>query len=539
MAFRTALTVTLVTLLAERAHAFPGTLEDWQARYGAVSPSGDNAQCRLCHANANGGAPWNDYGWSLVLALGETGCDLDGDGTVSNPEAFFCVERADSDGDPGAASNIAEIVAGAQPGWTSGPTAPADIGLLDPLGTEPAPPPPPPPAPEETPGKLKLVQVVSPGESIQTAIDGAAEGGIVMVRPGVYRELADATNGLNISRGVTLVALPSPKERVVLQNAGNQRNGIVAVPADRTDCMSCHASMAPPFELKPGIPAPHGGLVMNPQIYGLTISGITISGFRNNGLFTENVDGFLIHDVRSVGNRNYGIFPTLSKNGAIVGSYAAGSDDSGIWVETSEDVLVSRNLVENNVNGLEISNSQRIEVANNVSRGNTVGLLAVYQPALFDDRPDFRAVDIHDNDLTDNNRASTARPDSILALVPRGIGMLLVGLDESTIGGNRVTGNNFVGVALADYCVLVSGSPFDCFADASIPPGFFLTQSAAANRIVNNLVTGNGTQPDPHPFSFVASDLALLTAGDHGNCYQGNSFSTAFSFLGVLPLCGP
>jgi hypothetical protein len=28
-----------------------------------VSPSADNAGCQLCHANANGGSPWNAYGW--------------------------------------------------------------------------------------------------------------------------------------------------------------------------------------------------------------------------------------------------------------------------------------------------------------------------------------------------------------------------------------------------------------------------------------------------------------------------------------------
>ena len=101
-----------------------------------------------------------------------------------------------------------------------------------------------------------------------------------------------------------------------------------------------------------------------PMIHGIEIRGLTIDGFDNNGLFTENVDGFSIVDVTSLNNRNYGIFPTLSKNGLITRSQAIGSDlDSGIWVETSENVDVTYNLVEGNVNGIEVSNSDDILVA--------------------------------------------------------------------------------------------------------------------------------------------------------------------------------
>ena len=39
------------------------------------------------------------------------------------------------------------------------------------------------------------------------------------------------------------------------------------------------------------------GLKMrDPMMHGIEIRGITIRGFRNNGLFTENVDGFRIID---------------------------------------------------------------------------------------------------------------------------------------------------------------------------------------------------------------------------------------------------
>ena len=96
-------------------------------------------------------------------------------------------------------------------------------------------------------------QVVSPGESIQTAIDCARPGGVVVIRPGTYRETADATNGLNITKSIHLIGTSSHGKKVVLENSGAQKNAIVAVPADHTNCMGCHSSLAPPFPRLPGV----------------------------------------------------------------------------------------------------------------------------------------------------------------------------------------------------------------------------------------------------------------------------------------------
>jgi len=34
-------------------------------------------------------------------------------------------------------------------------------------------------------------------------------------------------------------------------------------------------------------------------------------------------------------------------------------------------------------------------------------------------------------------------------------------------------------------------------------------------------------------------DIALVTGGDHGNCYSGNQFASVASLLGFLPECAP
>ncbi len=383
-------------------------------------------------------------------------------------------------------------------------------------------------------GGTLAVQVVWPGHSIQQALDRAAPGGWVFVKPGVYRETADATNGLTITRSVNLVGLSSHRGQVVLENSGGQLNAIVAVPADHTNCMGCHSSLAPPFPRLPGIP--DETMPPTPSITGLTVSGITMKDFANNGLFARGVDGFAFVDVHAVGNKNYGIFPVSSRNGVITRCSASGSNDTGIWVETSQNVAVTHNLVEGNVNGFEISNSQDILVANNEVRGNTIGIAAFFLPDIFHVQPFARRYTIRDNHVHDNNKPNTATPDAILSTVPPGTGILNVGVDDSTFSGNLVEDNQFIGIAVADYCAVVQG-PFACDQDPTVTPGFVALSEATGNRIVDNVATGNGTSPGSSPFAFAASDLALLTAGDHGNCYAENVYSTSFSLLGVLPAC--
>jgi hypothetical protein len=190
------------------------------------------------------------------------------------------------------------------------------------------------------------------------------------------------------------------------------------------------------------------------------------------------------------------------------------------------------------VNGFEVSNSDDILLAHNEVLGNTVGMAILFLPDIFDERPDTQRITVRNNHVHDNNKPNTARPGSILSTVPSGTGILYLGVDDSLITKNVVERHDFVGIGVVDYCLVVSGGPFDCSVDPDITLGFLLDNAASNNRVVENVVVNNGTTPDPgNPFAFAASDLALLTLGDNGNCYAGNIFATFFSTLGVLPPC--
>ena len=125
----------------------------WSTVY-PTSLSRSNANCQLCHRDAGGGEPFNAYGWAMLNA-----------GT--NAAGIRSIEGANSDGDPGGFSNLDEINANSQPGWTVGNTntiyfydgstltnqpPPAGIGLIDPAATPtPTPVPTPTPTPVPTP----------------------------------------------------------------------------------------------------------------------------------------------------------------------------------------------------------------------------------------------------------------------------------------------------------------------------------------------------------------------------------------------------
>ncbi|KZZ74663.1 hypothetical protein A3765_11235 [Oleiphilus sp. HI0130] len=88
----------------------------------------------------------------------------------------------------------------------------------------------------------------------------------------------------------------------------------------------------------------------------------------------------------------YGLYPVNSKNIVIEDTFSCGSRDAGIYVGQSEDVVVRNNLVEYNVAGIEIENTENADVYNNDVYDNTAGW-----------SPVTRNINIHNNSLSQNS----------------------------------------------------------------------------------------------------------------------------------------
>ncbi len=105
-----------VLALAGSAAAEAPFINTWTVLYPGSSSetnvqAGTGSVCQLCHWNPSGGASWNAYGWRVRTGL-HAGQSLTL--AIQNAASF------DSDVDPTASTNLVEIGANTQPGWTPG-----------------------------------------------------------------------------------------------------------------------------------------------------------------------------------------------------------------------------------------------------------------------------------------------------------------------------------------------------------------------------------------------------------------------------------
>lgn len=328
--------------------------------------------------------------------------------------------------------------------------------------------------------------VVQPGESIQAAVDAAGAGGVVHVLAGTYAQAVTVTEP-----GVRIVGITGADGAgVILTNPGGVRNGIDVRGAAR----------------------------------GFALVNVTVRGFDANGVFLSGIDDFLLSRVTAENNGAYGLFPVRANGGVIEHSAASGHADAGLYVGQSANVTMRNNRVFGNVVGIEASNSSNIKLLHNEAWDNTNGILAVLLPG----RQIRVAGDmtIAGNVIRDNNRPNFADPDDLVAAVPSGTGILVVGADRVLVEGNTVSGNAFIGIGVGSSMVLAALSGGD-------PTPFLeLEPDPEGVRVSRNTVTGNGTA-SPIPF-LPPADL-LWDGSGAGNCWTGNTFASSFPEL--LPDC--
>ena len=358
---------------------------------------------------------------------------------------------------------------------------------------------------------------VKPGESIQAAVDGASPGDTIKVLPGDYTEATAGPAAVRITKPLKLLAkskLPNVKVRLLWNQDPAQMHGILVEPANEGD---------------PDISGP------------LTIiQGFTVEGFPNMGIWLRHVNKFKIQGNESIDNLENGIFPTLSANGLVKKNVAYGSQDSALWVEGSENVRVLNNELSKSPTGLEITVSKEIFVQKNNIHDNTIGV-GLYHPATAGlpeaewPTGDFGPWHIIDNHVHHNNTPNTAAAGSETSQLPYGGGILLLGVQNVDAQKNLIERNDFFGVALVDYCLVVVGTEFDC--SAKPPPAGFPTAPDSDKLIKNNLVD-NHAYPPAGPYQSLAADILIL-AGGSNNCATKNTIDNASSLAPPLTMTIP
>lgn len=188
----------------------------------------------------------------------------------------------------------------------------------------------------------------------------------------------------------------------------------------------------------------------------VTVEGFTMRDTKGDGIKSKGADRITYRDLTvewsggpDENNGAYGVYPVESTDVLVERVTVRGASDAGIYVGQSDNIVVRDSLAEFNVAGIEIENSTRADVYNNVVTKNAGGLLVF-------DLPDLPKVGGHstrlfNNQIFDNNTRNFAPPGNIVASVPSGTGIIVQANDRVEIFDNELRDNRTAHVLLVAY----------------------------------------------------------------------------------------
>lgn len=287
---------------------------------------------------------------------------------------------------------------------------------------------------------------VSPGQSIQAAIDAAPSGSTILVRPGVYRE-----------------NLTVQKDAITLQGSGPGAT-FLEPPASFTGPCAFPGedgseTVAPGICVLGDLDFSGGPPTVRRPVTGVRVIGFTVRSFPGDGIFVFGGRGTVVQGNALVDNAEYGVFANTSNATTIANNTATGSDDAGIYVGDSPRAAanIRGNEAFDNGIGIFLRSASVGTVQGNRVHDNCVGILLLSAP----NPPSFWMVSR--NQVNRNSRSCPPGQGPPLS----GIGILLFGALQNSISSNTVNDN-------------APGGP------TVVSGGIVLAQGASGNSVSGN-----------------------------------------------------
>lgn len=276
-----------------------------------------------------------------------------------------------------------------------------------------------------SPASADVLRVGRDGESIAAVLSRAADGDVVEVPPGVYRE-----TGLRVERRVTLRGIGG-----VIDGGGVGTVLVVDAPGAIVEDLEVRGSGS-------DLGAPHCCIYTTPNATGARVRRNRLEDCAF-GIWVHETDGVVVEGNHvegrasaRVADRGNGIHLFDGQNLVVRGNEVYRSRD-GIYVSATEDSLIADNRVEHQRFGVHYMYSHRNTVRGNVARHNTVGLALM----------ESRELHVERNVAEDNERDGLlfrgAQYCRILDndLSRNGHGLFFYSSTENEIVGNRVVHN--------------------------------------------------------------------------------------------------
>ena len=330
-----------------------------------------------------------DGSWSTEESFGELAMLADDSTVITFDEAgtydFFCSFHATQDEDGNWQGMTGTLVVGDADAADDDEEEAADV-------------------PTEWTGTTRDVPADYP--TIQSAVDAAEPGDLVLVGPGVYKETVTVT-----TPGLTLRG--TDRNEVILDGEFTRENGIFVV-AD-----------------------------------GVAVENMTARSYTTNGFFWNGVTGYRGSYLTAIDNRVYGIYPFDSIDGLIEYSYASGSEDGGYYIGQCDpcNAVLTNSVAEHNGMAYSGTNSSgNIYIVDNVFVENQGGVV----PNTLDSElyPPVHDVYVGGNLIIDTGQPRDEVPFNNVAWATRGNGVSLFGSVGSVVEKNLIVNSLSSGVAV-------------------------------------------------------------------------------------------
>ncbi|MFG1811406.1 right-handed parallel beta-helix repeat-containing protein [Streptomyces sp. NPDC049040] len=388
------------------------------------------------------------------------------------------------------------------------------------------------------------VQPVREGESIQAAVDAAAEGGTVLVMPGTYRESVQITRNVTLrGMGAGRVTITAPAGQGAQAAPAAPGTAPAAAPAaPDPSAPAAGRPMAPqgsapaaPEAGRPAAPAatPDGtapaaaqaetGTTAMPAQTGTATTQAAANadtGTATTATMTQAACAAAGHGICVTGADGHPLTAVRIESISVVGFRKNGIDVSG-----TDRMVVRRVEVKNNgEQGISQEKSTRAVLRDNEAVGNgQSGIFVANFVNAEGGALDTRGTVVAGNTLTGNRIGVTIRRARVLTVENNTVtgncgGVFVVGDENSPKAGdldirqNRITDNN-------KFCASNGRLP------AIQGTGVLLT-GAEDTRITGNTITGNsGTSPMSGGVVLFPSEVGVANQRDQvsGNTLSGNS----------------
>jgi parallel beta-helix repeat protein len=236
------------------------------------------------------------------------------------------------------------------------------------------------------------------------------------------------------------------------------------------------------------------------------IEDLTIQDSRQNGIEVRGTTGIVFRRIKVEWTADpneidpgdldggevaspfgrYAIYPTSCRELLIEDSVAKRASDAGVYVGSCFDAVLRGNRAEENVSGLQVENTLRADVYDNVAENNVLGMLVHDLPDRADSNANGDQTRVFNNRFVNNNFINFALPTDLTTDVPTGTGMAVLARANVEIFDNEITGNDTLGVGVISM-FLMSGS----FSTAN---GYYPYPTNL--HIHGNTFSGNGTSPE-------------------------------------------